>query len=125
MMTGAPHDGDQSAPDHVEQSWTVDCDADDTFLFASIENISAMGIFLRTNAPLEVGTRVRLCFAPAQGEAFSLPGEVQWVNRLRAFGENPNPGMGVLFVDLQPEQRERLVAIIRTIIYLRERRHSN
>ena len=36
------------------------------------------------------------------------------------FGENLNPGMGVRFVDLKPEQRERLVATIHTIAYLRQ-----
>jgi type IV pilus assembly protein PilZ len=44
---------------------------------------------------------------------------VQWVNRVIVFGDNPNPGMGVRFLNLTREQRERLVGAIRTIAYLR------
>ena len=48
-----------------------------------------------------------------------MMGRVQWVNAVNAFGENINPGMGVMFVDLKPDERERLVRVIRTIAYLR------
>ena len=46
--------------DRVDVAWTVDCVADDTFLFASIANISQMGIFVRTIEPLAIGTRMNL-----------------------------------------------------------------
>jgi len=39
---------------------------------------------------------------------------------LRADGDNPNPGMGVRFVNLQPDERERLVEVVRTIAYVRD-----
>ena len=105
--------------------WTVDCDDDDTFLFASISNIAAMGIFVRTQAPLAVGTAVVLRFPESSGCEFFLQGTVEWVNQWRAFGENKNPGMGILFLDLRPEERERVVAIVRTIVYLRESARFN
>jgi len=41
-----------------------------------------------------------------------------WVNPLRPDGENLTPGMGVRFVSLTPEERERVVAIVRTVAYL-------
>jgi type IV pilus assembly protein PilZ len=103
----------------VEVSWSVDCETDDTFLYASIANISEMGIFVRTEEPLAVGTFVKLRFDPSGDAPFELYGRVQWVNAVQAFGDNPNPGMGVMFVDLTPENRERLVDCIRTIAYLR------
>jgi len=71
--------------DRFDVEWAVDCVGDDTFLYASIANISAMGIFVKTTDPA-----------------------------------NPNPGMGVRFVNLQPEQRERLVEVVRTIAYVRD-----
>ena len=43
-----------------------------------------------------------------------------WVNCVRENGDNPNPGMGIRFVNLQPDERERLVEVIRTIAYLRD-----
>ncbi|MEZ4258489.1 MAG: TIGR02266 family protein [Polyangiaceae bacterium] len=106
--------------DRYEVEWSVDCVASDTFLYASIANISEMGIFVRTTEPLAVGKPVRLAFAPPGCEAFKLQGEVAWVNPLRANGDNPNPGMGVRFVSLTPDERERLVAVIRAIAYVRE-----
>ncbi len=106
--------------DRYEVEWAVDCVASDTFLFASITNISEMGIFVRTVDPLKVGAKLRLSFAPPGAEAFKLEGVVAWINPLRDDGDNPNPGMGIRFANLQPEERERLVAVIRTIAYLRD-----
>ena len=106
--------------DRYEVEWAVDCVASDTFLFASITNISEMGIFVRTTYPLRIGTKLRLAFAPPGAEAFKLEGAVAWINPLRDDGDNPNPGMGIRFVNLQPEERERLVDVIRTIAYLRD-----
>jgi type IV pilus assembly protein PilZ len=106
--------------DRYEVEWAVDCVASDTFLYASITNISEMGIFVRTTEPLKVGTKLRLCFAPPGGESFKLEGCVAWVNRVRENGDNPNPGMGVRFDGLRPDDRERIVDIIRTIAYIRE-----
>ena len=42
------------------------------------------------------------------------------IARVRADGDNPNPGMGVRFVNLRPDERERLVEVIRTIAYVRD-----
>jgi type IV pilus assembly protein PilZ len=107
--------------DRYDVAWSVDCQTSDTFLYASIQNISAMGIFVATREPLEVGTRVTLTFAPPGiSSPFVLAGVVQWVNPVRLLSENRNPGMGVRFETLEPEDRERLVASIRTIAYIRD-----
>ncbi len=103
-----------------EVTWAVDCVAEDTFLFASLTNISEMGIFVLTTEPLPLGMKLVLSFAPPGHEPFKLAGVVAWVNKVRANGDNPNPGMGVRFVQLKPEQRERLVEVIRSICYLRQ-----
>lgn len=102
-------------------AWSVDCETEDTFLYAYIRNISELGIFVATREPLTVGTHVTLRFTvPGAVEPFTLKGMVQWVNPVRFFTENRNPGMGIRFVDLEPEHRERLVEIIRTIAYVRD-----
>src|SRR6516165_4822712 len=69
--------------DRFDVEWAVDCVADDTFLYASIANISAMGIFVKTFDPLAVGTRLVLSFAPPGYQPFKLEGEVAWINPLR------------------------------------------
>lgn len=115
-----PTGDDRRSHDRYDVEWSVDCVADDTFLYASIANISAMGIFVKTIEPRAVGTKLLLTFAPPGYRPFKLQGMVAWINRVRADGDNPNPGMGVRFVDLKPEDRERLVEVIRTIAYVRE-----
>jgi len=101
-----------------ETSIEVDYDAgDDNFLFAYVENISEMGIFIRTDEPLPVGSELTLRFKPT-GSELELAGEVVWINPVREQGDNPNPGMGVRFRDLGAEQREQIVAIVRTVAYL-------
>ena len=122
--------------ERVDVLWSVDCETEDTFLYAAITNISAMGIFVRTEEPLAVGTSVTLRFAPprARGqraadpqagpalpsEAFVLDGVVQWVNRVRPREDNLNPGMGIRFAHLTLADRERIVEASHTIAYLRE-----
>ena len=106
--------------DRYEVEWSVDCIASDTFLFASITNISEMGIFVKTTEPLRPGTRLRLTFAPPGTSSFQLEGTVAWVNPVRDNGDNPNPGMGIKFINLNMDERERLVEVIRTIAYLRD-----
>jgi type IV pilus assembly protein PilZ len=111
---------DRRVFDRYDVEWAVDCVATDTFLYASITNISEMGIFVRTTEPLRLNTKLRLSFAPPGAEPFKLEGSVAWVNCVRENGDNPNPGMGIKFLGLKPEERERLVEVIRTIAYLRE-----
>jgi type IV pilus assembly protein PilZ len=105
-----------------EVTWQVDCETEDTFLYAYITNISEMGIFVKTEKPLAVGTELVLRFAPptAGEETFVLRGIVQWINPVRPLGENLNPGMGIRFQSLQPDDRERIVAAVRTIAYVRQ-----
>ena len=107
--------------ERFEVTWSVDCVTEETFLYASIANISEMGIFVRTIEPLAVGTQLTLRFAPPSSvDPFVLRGTVQWVNAVRPHSDNPNPGMGVRFIDLSADDRERIVETIRTIAYLRE-----
>jgi type IV pilus assembly protein PilZ len=101
-------------------TWSVDCITDQTFLYASIRNISELGIFVATLDPLPVGTTITLRFAPpGTSEPFLLAGRVQWVNCVRPLADNINPGMGVRFLDLTSDARERLVEAIHTIAYIR------
>ena len=97
----------------------VDYRADDTFLFAYITDISAMGIFIRTEAPETPGTHLMLSFTTPTGEAMELEGEVIWINPPRPEEvESRNAGMGVQFIDLHAEQRDRILRLVRTFAYL-------
>jgi type IV pilus assembly protein PilZ len=118
----APGDARDGGPER--RSWErfptrieVDYRSGETFLFAYIENISEMGIFVASNDPLPVGARIELRFEH-EGQTFEIDGEVAWINPVRPGALNP--GMGVRFTNLTPEHREQVVELVRTIAYLHE-----
>jgi type IV pilus assembly protein PilZ len=114
-----PPDGrERRSFERIPVRWAVDYQSGDTFLYSYITNISAMGIFIYSTSPMALGAKLTLSFAPPGEEPFELQGEVAWINPYREGGENLNPGMGVRFVDLEPDMRERLVEMVRTIAYL-------
>lgn len=105
----------------------VDCASGDTFLYAYITDISSMGIFIRTDTPLPVGTSIELGFTPpatsppgAKGDPppkrLELTGEVMWNTTSQTSAANP--GMGVRFDHASPKTRARLLEIVRAIAYL-------
>ena len=103
----------------------VDYCADDTYLFAYMTDISAMGIFIRTNNPEAPGTRLNLRFTPPGGETLELLGEVIWINPLRPGEFESEPGMGVQFVDMDEHQRARVLHLVKTFAYLNDPREDN
>ena len=111
---------ERRAAERHEVTWAVDCETSDTFLYAYITNISVLGIFVRTTDPLSIGSKLALRFAPPHSEPFSLLGVVQWINPVRPDHDNPNPGMGIRFIELSSTDRERLIEAIRTMVYLRD-----
>jgi type IV pilus assembly protein PilZ len=106
--------------DRILVDLEVDYGCEDTFLFAYITDISAMGIFIRTNSPEPPGTRLNLRFTTPSGDAeLQCEGIVIWVNPYRPGDrENLNPGMGIKFVDLTHDQREILTELVKTFAYL-------
>jgi type IV pilus assembly protein PilZ len=110
---------DRREHERVLVSFEVDYRCDDTFLFAYITDLSAMGIFVQTPRPHAPGTQLNLRFKPPGGVQIDVEGRVIWVNRPRPESpESRNPGMGVQFVDLTPAQRDQILGLIRTFAYL-------
>jgi type IV pilus assembly protein PilZ len=94
----------------------VDCACDETFLFVYVANAQDLGIFVPSEAPLPVGSGLRVGF---EGSDLTLDGEVVWVNPMKN-GDNANPGMGIRFVSVSREEREQIVSFVRAIAYLDE-----
>jgi len=110
---------DRRQHERVAVGWSVDYRADDTFLFAYISDISAMGIFVRTPRPEPPGTRLNLRFSPPGGPTLELEGQVIWINPPRDDdAPGRQPGMGIQFVDLDPGQRDQILRLVRTFAYL-------
>jgi len=124
-LTPVPVDARRGADRRIHERVLVDIEvdykADDTFLFAYITDISAMGIFVRTNNPEPEGTRLNLCFrVPPElgGHLIEVEGEVIWINPFRPNEPTRQPGMGIQFVDLTQAQRDLVMRMVRTFAYL-------
>jgi type IV pilus assembly protein PilZ len=113
---------DRRAAERVLVDIEVDYGSEDTFLFAYITDISAMGIFVLTNNPEPPGTRLNLRFRLAPGEpSLEVEGLVIWINHFRpGQADNINPGMGIQFVDLSAQQREQVLQLVRKFAYLED-----
>ena len=98
----------------------VDYASEDNYLFAYITDISETGIFVRTTSPEQPGTHLNLRFSPDDhGPPIEVEGEVIWVNPYRPGApDNLHPGMGIRFVALEDELRDRLLALVRRFAYL-------
>jgi type IV pilus assembly protein PilZ len=98
----------------------VDYRCEDTFLFAYITDLSALGIFVRTNNPEPAGVHLNLRFTlPGDQKPLELEGEVIWINPFRPGNfDNINPGMGVRFVEMSKEIKSKLMRLVRKIAYL-------
>lgn len=98
----------------------VDYGNEETYLFAYIRDISATGIFVRTNSPESPGTHLNVRFTPhGHSDPLELEGEVIWINPYRpGHSDNLHPGMGIRFIGLTDDDRDRLVELIKTFAYL-------
>ena len=78
----------------------VDYERMNSFFADYTSNLSKGGTFIKTNSPLEIGTRCVFAFSlPALSEPLQLEGEVAWVLPPKtAEARNEEPGMGVRFL---------------------------
>jgi type IV pilus assembly protein PilZ len=115
---------DRRIHERVVVDLEIDYRANETFLFAYITDISAMGIFVQTNTPEPVGTRLNLCFRlPLEmgGRFLEVAGEVMWLNQVRPDdSDGRNPGMGIRFLELNDEDRADVMRLVHTFAFLDE-----
>jgi len=112
-------DSDRRRAPRVLVDIEVDYALEDNYLFAYITDISATGIFVRTTTPEPPGTHLNLRFCPDDSGSLELEGEVIWINPYRPGAmDNLHPGMGVRFVGLDDETRDRLLELVRRFAYL-------
>jgi uncharacterized protein (TIGR02266 family) len=113
-------DSDRRAAPRVLVDLEVDYASEDNYLFAYITDISETGIFVRTTSPEPPGTHLNLRFRPDDASPqIEVEGEVIWVNPYRpGAADNLHPGMGVRFVALDDELKDRLLELVRRFAYL-------
>lgn len=93
-----------------------------TFFADYTKNICKGGTFIRTQKPLDVGTRfIFKLHVPTLEEPFRLTGEVKWVVRP---GEPPpagvdpdhEPGMGIQFIYKDDEKRTEVYDVVEKLM---------
>lgn len=72
-------------------------------------DISEGGLFVSTYTELPLGTRLVLAFELPDGTAVEVRGEVRWRRTHAMDGERP--GIGIAFIDLPNDARERIAAL--------------
>ena len=78
-----------------------------TFFTGFTENVSEGGLFVATSAPMELGAELEIRLRLMGREPRTYPVVVRWIRPDAAAGGLP-AGMGVQFLDLSEEERDRL-----------------
>ena len=91
-----PDGSDRRAHERFDAHLSVDWASGETFLFSYIQNISEMGIFIRSEDPPAVGTQLRLRFGDDEGAPLELDGRVVWINPYEPGGDNPKDRKSVV-----------------------------
>lgn len=71
------------------------------FILEYVSNVSRTGVFIRTDDPLPVGTKVNLRFTVILDELETIEGQGEVVRVVKPGGKNKETaGMGVVFTEL-------------------------
>jgi uncharacterized protein (TIGR02266 family) len=83
----------------------------DEFIAEYVINLSRSGVFIKSDEPLPVGTRVNLKFTVIMDELETIEGIGEVVRAVHP-GEGPTPGMGVVFIELTNVSRQLVEKIL-------------
>ena len=90
----------------IPLSMEVTYESEDDFQDSFLSDVSGGGLFIGTHDPLEINTKLTVCFhVPGISNSLMVKGTVVWV---RGFESGLNPGMGVRFDHMEPEDQEKL-----------------
>lgn len=86
----------------------------DEFITEYVSNLSRSGVFIRSEDPLPVGTRVTLRFTVIVEELETIEGVGEVVRAVRPQESSPSspPGMGVVFIELNKYSRQLIEKIL-------------
>lgn len=82
------------------------------FINEYVMNLSRSGVFIKSDAPLPVGTRVNLRFSVIFEDLEIIEGVGEVVRVVPAGTPDETPGMGVVFVELTQVSRELVERIL-------------
>ena len=81
----------------------------DDFFKSYVANLGEGGLFINTTKNLPVGSLLDLEFTlPDSNQAINTKGKVVWTRPQDMSTEKMPPGMGIQFIDMNPEDKELL-----------------
>jgi uncharacterized protein (TIGR02266 family) len=83
----------------------------DEFIAEYVTNLSRSGVFIKSDEPLPVGTRVNLKFTVIMDELETIEGVGEVVRAVHP-GDGSAPGMGVVFIELTNVSRQLVEKIL-------------
>jgi uncharacterized protein (TIGR02266 family) len=83
----------------------------DEFIAEYVTNLSRSGVFIKSDEPLPVGTRVNLKFTVIMDELETIEGIGEVVRAVHP-GEDVQAGMGVVFIELSSVSRQLVEKIL-------------
>jgi len=103
---------DQRKDDRAKEKVRVDF-ADDSFGLS--ENMGLRGAFVETPNPMDLGEQLLLKLPmPEVGESIAVACKVVWTNKYGKASQNLRRGMGVKFLNLEPEIQKRIEDLIKS-----------
>jgi len=88
--------------------------SENNFYTGFSEDISEGGIFLTTYDFKPIGTKVNFSFSLPNGYLIMAAGTVRWVREYNPMTPGTQPGMGIQFEELSPEDRAQIEEYIKT-----------
>ncbi len=95
----------------VRQSVNREFVSVDEFIAEYVINLSRSGVFIKSDEPLPVGTRVNLKFTVIVEELETIEGIGEVVRTVHP-GDGATPGMGVVFIELTSFSRQLVEQVL-------------
>jgi uncharacterized protein (TIGR02266 family) len=92
----------------------VTMESEHNFYTGLTQDLSNGGLFVATHNIRPIGERVHLRFTlPTSREPLEATTEVRWIRSTAMAGGGGEAGMGLMFLDLQPQAKESIQAFLR------------
>lgn len=82
------------------------------FYTGFVEDISSGGLYVSTYNLQPIGTHIELSFTLPDGYRIEVPGQVRWIYDPIDLGDRGSPGMGIMFEELDTEDKKQIEAFI-------------
>ena len=106
---------DRRGSERVPVKFKVDCIQENDYLISFSKDISADGMFIRTEKPLDVGQKLVLHFSLEDAKELEVAARVVWMNKS---GDQKDFGMGVKFIKPKADLKRDILNAVKKIAVL-------